>query len=76
MWKTKNVTVRAIKEFAQWTMGAFSLDAKDAGKGEREKGDASQIWFDFCPENSDFWIRVVNRSRCAILRRNNVAQGQ
>ena len=53
-------------------MVAFSVDAKDAGKGEREKWDASQIWFDFCPENSDFWIWAVNRSPCAILRRENV----
>ena len=59
---------------AQWTMRAFSMNAKDAGKGGREKWDASQIWFDFSPENSDFWIWAVNRSRCAILRRNNVAQ--
>ena len=61
---------------AQWTMGTFSMNAKDAGKGGREKWDASQIWFDFSPENSDFWIWAVNRSRCAILRRNNVAQAQ
>ena len=61
---------------AQWTMGMFSVDAKDTGKGEREKGDASHIWFDFCPEGSDFGIWAVNRSRCAILRRNNVAQAQ
>ena len=28
------------------------------------------------PENSDFWIWVVNSSRCTILRRNNVPQAQ
>ena len=61
---------------SQWTMGTFSMNAKDAGKGGREKWDASQIGFDFSPENSDFWIWTVNRSRCAILRRNNVAQAQ
>ena len=61
---------------AQWTMRTFSMNAKDAGKSGREKWDASQIWFDFSPENSDFWIWAVNRSRCAILRRNNVAQAQ
>ena len=64
------------RSIAQWTMGTFSVDAKDAGKGEREKWDASQIWFDFCPENSNFWIWAVNRFRCAILRKNNVAQAQ
>ena len=57
-------------------METFSVSAKDAGKGEREKWNASQIWFDFCPENSDFWIWVVNRFRYAILKRNNVAQAQ
>jgi len=53
-------------------MVTFRVDAKDAGKGEREKWDASQIWFDFCPENSDLWIGAVNRSPCAILMRNYV----
>ena len=28
------------------------------------------------PEKSDFWIWAVNRSRCTILKRNNVAQAQ
>ena len=34
-WKTKNAT--ASNSIAQCTMGTFSVDIKDAGKGEREK---------------------------------------
>ena len=34
-WKTKNAT--ASNSIEQWTMGTFSVDVKDAGKGEREK---------------------------------------
>ena len=34
VWKTQNAT--ASDSIAQWTMGMFSVGAKDAGKGERE----------------------------------------
>ena len=32
--KTENAT--ASDSIAQWTMGTFSVDAKDSGKGKRE----------------------------------------
>ena len=35
VWKTENAT--ASDSIVQWTTGTFSIDAKDAGKGEREK---------------------------------------
>ena len=57
-------------------MGTFSVDAKDAGKGERENETPRRFGSISVPENSDFWIWVVNRSRCTILRRNNVALAQ
>ena len=37
VWKTENAT--ASDSIAQGTMGIFSVGAKDAGKGEREKWD-------------------------------------
>ena len=36
MWKTENATVRAIKEYRAMDPGTFSVDAMDAGKGERD----------------------------------------
>ena len=35
VWRTQNAT--ASDSIAQWTMGTFSVDAKDAGEGKRDK---------------------------------------
>ena len=35
--KRKTRLLRAINEYREMTMGTYSVDAKDAGKGEREK---------------------------------------
>ena len=35
VWRTENAT--ASDSIPQWTMGTFSVDAKDAGKGKRDK---------------------------------------
>ena len=60
----------------QWTMGTFSVDAKDAGKMNEKNETPRRFGSISVPENSDFWIWAVNSSRCTILRRNNVAQAQ
>ena len=35
VWGTENAT--ASDSIAQWTMGTFSVDVKDAGEGKRDK---------------------------------------
>ena len=35
VWTTENAT--ASDSIAQWTMGAFNVDTKDAGEGKRDK---------------------------------------